>query len=39
MKKIKMLEVNNDCYIPHSHGKFSIKKGDIIQVKVLKVKK
>jgi hypothetical protein len=38
MKKVKILQVNNDCYIPHSFGKFTIKKGDIIEIKVIEVK-
>jgi hypothetical protein len=38
MRKAKLLEVNNDCYIPHSFGKFTIKKGAIIEIKIRKVK-
>jgi len=39
MKHTKVIEVNKNSYIPTTYGKFSLKKGDVIKIKVMKVKK
>ena len=38
MKKYKIIQANKDVYIPHTFGKFTINKGDIIHIKIRSVK-